>query len=234
MAVSARFYLPLVEAFAARGWEAVALPRRGYELGSPVASRGTDWSYDDEITDIADTVTKARAEDPDRPVILLGHSLGAQLGAGHQLHREPADGFVAVGASIPHARYYPLGLRGLAAMIPVVARVRGFLPRPFFGGPGARTMMSEWARMVRTGRPPFDVPSRITTPTLMVRLEGDTYALPASNDYFADLLLEPSTTTTWDYPKGAVPDGGNTHHIHWARTPDPVVDRIVEWWGEIS
>jgi len=237
MAVPSRFYAPLVDAFAERGWEAVALPRRGFERGLPVASRDVDWSYHDEISDIADAVAKARAEDPARPVILLGHSLGAQLGAGHELHRDPANGFVCVAASVPHARFYPkagVPLRTLGSLIPAVAAVRGFLPPPFFGAPGARTMMREWARFVRTGRPPFDVPRRIATPTLVVRLEGDTYSVPAANDRFVELFIEPSTLTDWTYRKDAVPEGGTTHHIHWVRTPGPVADRVVAWWAETA
>jgi len=233
MAVSSRFYAPLADAFVERGWDAVALPRRGFERELPVASRDVDWSYDDEISDIADAVAKARAEDPERPVIVLGHSLGAQLGAGHQLHRDPADGFVCVAASAPHARYFPyagIPVRILGSIIPIVAGVRGFLPSPFFGAPGARTMMREWARFVRTGKPPFAVPERITTPTLSVRLDGDTYAVAASNARFVELFVEPSVLTEWTYRKDAVPDGGSTHHIHWVRTPGPVADQVVAWW----
>ncbi len=233
MAISSRFYAPLVNAFVERGWDAIALPRRGFEKGFPVASRDVDWSYDDEITDIADAVAKARAEDPDRPVILLGHSLGTQLGAGHQLNREPVDGFVAVAASVPHAKYFPkagIPVRTLGMLLPAVVAVRGFVPPPFFGAPGARTMMREWSRMVRTGKPPFPVPGPFSTPTLVIRLEGDTFAVPGSTDRYAELFVDPAALTQWTYQKDAMPEGGSTHHIHWVRTPEPVADRVVAWW----
>jgi predicted alpha/beta hydrolase len=234
MAVPSGFYRPLVAALESRGWEARALPTRGFERGEPVASRSADWSYGDEIQAIADAVAKARADDPDRPVILLGHSLGAQLAAGHQLHHPPADGFVTVGASVPHFRSYPYGGLPVLAMgvsVPVVTRLMGYLPRPFFGGPGARTLMREWARFVRTGTPPFDVPHRITTPTLVVQLQGDTYAVSGSNKIFTAMMIEPAAVIRWVYTREAAPEGGTTHHVQWVKTPSVVVDKIVEWWS---
>jgi predicted alpha/beta hydrolase len=88
---------------------------------------------------IADAVAQARADEPARPVVLLGHSLGAQLGAGHQIHHRPADGFVTIGASVPHFRSYPYGglpVLALGLTVPIATRVRGYLPKPFFGAPG--------------------------------------------------------------------------------------------------
>ncbi len=234
MAVPSGFYRPLVAEIESRGWEAHALPTRGFERGEPVASRSEDWSYADEIRAIADAVAKARADDPERPVILLGHSLGAQLGAGQQIHHPPADGFVTVGASVPHFRSYPYGglpVLALGLSVPIATRLRGHLPKPFFGAPGAQTLMREWARFVRTGRPPFDVPQRITTPTLVVQLQGDTYAVSGSNKVFTDMMVDPSVVTRWVYTKDATPEGGTTHHVQWVKTPGPVVDQILAWWA---
>jgi predicted alpha/beta hydrolase len=64
MAVPSGFYRPLVAAFEERGWEATALPTRGFERGDPIASRSHDWSYADEISEIADAVAK---DAPRRP-----------------------------------------------------------------------------------------------------------------------------------------------------------------------
>jgi predicted alpha/beta hydrolase len=174
MGIGSRYYRPLVEAFEARGWSALALPRRGFEADGPPASRGHDWSYGDEIGVVAEAVATARAEAPDRPVILLGHSLGAQLAAGHQLNHPPADGLVSVGGCLPHHRDYPLAGLPLViqagVIIPALTALFGFLPKPAFGGPGARTQMREWAHMALTGRTPFPAPGR--TPGLAGRTPG--------------------------------------------------------------
>ncbi|MCW2769127.1 MAG: hydrolase [Aeromicrobium sp.] len=234
MAVPSAFYRPLVAAFQERGWEARALPTRGFERGEPIASREHDWSYTDEIQSIADAVAKARADDPDRPVILLGHSLGAQLCLGHELNHPPSDGLVTVGAGVPHFRHYPYGgapLLVISLAIPIVTRLRGFLPKPFFGAPGARTLMQEWAGFLRTGVPPFPAAGRVDVPSLAIHLQGDALAVSTANKAFVERFLDPDRTTRWVYTRDAAPEGGTTDHVQWARTPGPVVDRIITWWS---
>ncbi len=235
MAIGSRFYAPVVAAFAEHGWSARALPRRGFERGEPPAARGHDWSYQDEIDVIDRAVAVARAEAPDRPVLVLGHSLGAQLAAGLAFTRSGPDGLVTVGGCLPHYRHYPrfgLDIAVMAALVPPLTSAVGYLPKPAFGAPGPRTMMREWARMVLTGRTPFPTQGTIDTASLVISLEGDTLAPHRGVDAFARELFAPDRVTRWDYRTAEVPAGASNDHIRWVRTPGPVVDRVVAWWQE--
>lgn len=234
MAIGSAYYRPLVEEFEARGWQARALPRRGFERGLPQASRSHDWTYEDEIMDIDEAVTRARADDPDRPVLFLGHSLGGQIAAGHMLRGPSVDGLVTVGSAIPHRSHYPYGGLHLLTMarvvVPVLTTLFGYLPKPAFGAPGPRSLMREWADMVATGRPPFPVAAPIRTPALIVSLQGDGLAPARSVNHFSQILFDSEAVTRWHYLRDEVAPGASNDHITWVRSSATVVERVVTWW----
>lgn len=236
MAIGSGYYRPLVEEFERRGWTARALSRRGFERGGPRASRADDWGYADEIGDIAQAVDAARQEDPERPVLALGHSLGGQLLVGHNQLHAATDGMVTIGAALPHHRNFPRGGIPLLLMggviVPGATTLFGHLPKPAFGAPGARTLMREWGRMAVTGRTPYPLHHRVSTPTLIMSLEGDHLAPVKAVDAFARDLFEPAAVTRWHYRDDEVPAGASNDHITWVRSPEVVVDRTLSWWDE--
>ncbi|MEG9226014.1 alpha/beta fold hydrolase [Aeromicrobium sp. Sec7.5] len=241
MAVGSRYYEPLVRSFEARGWEALALRRRGFEDDLPTASRRTDWSYADEIADLDDAIAAARAGAPDRPVIVLGHSLGGQIAAGQcigaDVEGQGPDAIVGIGASTPWFRRYPrAGLPVLAAgaMAWPLTLAFGYLPKPAFGAPGARTLMREWGAWAVTGRPPFPVHRRIDVPTLVVKLQADPYAVSAATDDYVERFCDPALTTRWTLTREAAGPDGTTDHVRWVRSPAAVVDRVVDFWDQAS
>ncbi|WP_344197993.1 alpha/beta fold hydrolase [Aeromicrobium alkaliterrae] len=241
MAIGSRYYGPLVTSFGRHGWDARALARRGFEQDLPRASRRADWSYADEIADLGEAVRAARAEQADRPVIVLGHSLGGQIAAGLSLTSSDADdrpdAFVGIGTSTPFFRRYPhAGIPVLAAgaMAWPLTLAFGYLPKPAFGAPGARTLMREWGRWAVTGRPPFRADGRFDVPSLIIKLQADPYAVSAATDDFVERFCDPGLTTRWTYTAKAAGPHGTTDHVRWVRSPDVVVDRVVDWFAQAS
>lgn len=241
MAIGSRYYEPLVASFGRHGWEARALPRRGFEDDLPTASRSADWSYADEIADLDEAIRAARAESPDRPVVVLGHSLGGQIAAGQCIGAsadgQGPDALVGIGSSTPWFRRYPrAGLPVLAAgaMAWPLTFAFGYLPKPAFGAPGARTLMREWGAWAVTGRPPFRVDRRIDVPTLVIKLQADPYAVSAATDDYVGRFCDPALTTRWTLTREAAGPDGTTDHVRWVRSPDAVVDRVVDWFAQAS
>ncbi|MFW0785709.1 alpha/beta hydrolase [Gordonia sp. CPCC 206044] len=235
MAVPSRYYHRLVDAFAAVGWTAVILPRRGIDPDDTAPSRARDWSYADEADDLLAELARLRAADPHRPIVVVGHSLGAQLfvAAARRADADLPDGFVAIAASVPWFRHYAgVGVveYAMAAAVPVVTGALGYWPRPGFGAPAARTLMREWARMVRRGHTPFPAGEPVRLPTLAVRLAGDRLVTTAAAEHF-ESCIDPESLTTWTYTTDRCPPDGSVDHVRWVRTPAPVVNRIVTWWA---
>lgn len=234
MGVPARVYRRLAEALTETGFDVGIVPRRGIEEGSEPPSRRTDWSYADEAADLADAVVAARTAAAGTPVLVIGHSLGAQLAAMVALRDDDApDGIVAIGASIPHFRHY--GLRGvplaaLAASVTPVSAVAGRWPRRGFGGPTPRALMRQWARMVLTRRAPFPLDGRISVPTLSIRLHDDEIVSGRAADAY-DSAFDPGAITRRCHRASDGSAGGLATHLGWTRTPDRIAEIVAGWWG---
>ena len=90
----------LSSALAARGFRTVAFDFRGH--GDSTPPRSGDWGYDDLVRqDLPAVVESARSRGDDKPVVVLGHSLGGHAALAAQgTSRIAADAIVAVGANV--------------------------------------------------------------------------------------------------------------------------------------
>lgn len=240
MGVRARFYRPLIDALVEHGWTASVAPRRGIESGDVGPARRRDWSYVDEAHDLGRKVADCRALHPDRPILVLGHSMGAQLcalvAAGRGTDGSLPDGYVIIAGSLPWRRYYPRGGMveyAVAATVPPTTAILGYWPKAGFGGPTPRTLMREWARMVRSGRVPWTAAAQPAGPVLAVRLDGDSLVTPDAASAL-ERHFDAGARTVWTYGTDACPPDGSLDHLRWVRTPEPVVERIVAWWSDQS
>lgn len=246
MGVTASYYQGLAEALADDGLAVACLDLRGNGDSDVRINRSSDFGYWQHVLDV-DAAVDALGERFGHTPLLLGHSLGGQLGA-LQLATSPgsADGLVLVAAGTPYWRNwsFPEPLRVLAGTQTAlaVATLLGYFPGDLFGFGGTQPagVIRDWAALSRHGR--FDIRgadrdleaalARVKTPVLSISLEGDWYSSRRSADHLANKLanapLERQHVTLPDasHPKSP--------HFRWTRHPEVIVPLLRRWmrdWG---
>lgn len=241
LGISARHYLPLAEALAARGIAVVIHEWRGIGSSSRRASRQCSWGYREILEDdlpVAHRVLRARW--PRVTWCLGGHSLGGQI-ALLRAALTPAEyaGIVLVASGAPYWRQFRRGwlLAGAFVLAPCLAWLCGYLPgrRLRFGGREARGVIADWARTGRSGR--YIVPglavdleralAKLRTPVLGLRLADDWLGPARSLQYLLDKVpLARRSVETLDAQALGVQ---SATHFAWMQTPQAVAARSARW-----
>lgn len=91
----------LAQACAANGWRTIAFDFRGHGASS-LPKGAPEWGYDDLVRiDLPAVVDCARARSGQKPVVVVGHSLGGHVALAAQgTGRMNADGIVAIAANL--------------------------------------------------------------------------------------------------------------------------------------
>lgn len=153
MGVAQRYYTYFAQWLASRGFAAATFDYRGIGLSAPRSLRACDvnildWAHGETATMLA--ALKQRS--PDRPLFVVGHSLGAQL-VGMIPNRQLIDGVVIVASgsgywrttSPPTRRNSLLMWRVLA---PTLTPLFGYFPGKRIGAVGdlPRGVIRQWRR----------------------------------------------------------------------------------------
>jgi predicted alpha/beta hydrolase len=246
MGTAASYYDRLASALAARGHAVVVAENRGTGTIDQKPERGARFGYHDMVThDLPVWVEAVRRQFPGRKVVLLGHSLGGQLGVLFAGARPGAlDALVIVAGGSVHYKTFPgaARLRVLfgTQLAAVIARLWGYFPghRLGFGGKQPTRLIRDWARFARTGKltpegADVDYEQAMASarlPLLGVSVEGDTLAPRSSLLALVGKL--PKADARHEHVTLA--PGKSDPHFRWARTPEPVVEVVSAFLTQLS
>jgi predicted alpha/beta hydrolase len=254
MGAEASYYEPFARALATAGAGSLALmDLRGQGRSSERASHFADFGYREMVEiDLPAAIAALRGRYPNRPLLLVGHSLGGQLAtlAAARNHAELGPtargvagvaGLILIASGSAHVHAWPaasrLRARITAAAVRFVAALLPFYPGRLlgFGGNQPRRLMRDWGRVTRTGiyapeGSTFDYESamrKLEIPTLALGIEGDPIAPPASTDALLD-KVERSRIDRLE-AEGVARHRPWKRHFSWARSPESVVGPILLW-----
>jgi predicted alpha/beta hydrolase len=239
MGVPAGFYRPFASALRAAGLAVVVADLRGTGASQPRPSRASRYGYAELAGDVGAVLAHAEPARGERPVVLLGHSLGGQACLLHLAGTgEPAvAGLALVAVGLPYWRVYrgrrSLSVLALTQGILAAATVLRVWPGWGFGGRQARGVIGDWAHTARTGTfPPLDgidmeaAVARVRTPVLAISLERDQYTpSPTVDQLVGKLVAAPVQREHYD---------GTVDHFRWARSPGPVAGRVAKFVFEVT
>lgn len=241
LGVRARIYRRLAEGLAGKGIETVLLEQRGHGESPYRAHRGMDFGYKDYLhQDIAAAVAWLRAEMPEVPLYIGGHSLGGHLSsiAAARLGDKIA-GVVHLACGFPYHGLFPRQsaqrIKKLCLLLPLLTVLFGYYPGKLlgFGEREFRRLMLDWRDWARGGS--YDIPATPSAEAqiaayrgrvLSIAFDRDSYASDAAISYSHGRFHQAIVTVK---KLTEIEQGDHLGHFDWAKKPTGVVECVAAW-----
>lgn len=239
LGVPAGYYDSFAQALTEHGFDAAICELAGQGDSRPRPGPESAYGYHEIVAVHLPAVFEVvRERFPDSTPYILGHSMGGQFGVLYASRiRGRLGGLILVAAGTPYYRHYrgargPGLLLGSTAMS-LTSSLAGFWPgdRIDVAGFGrqSRVLISDWARLARSGRfepAAADVDyeqrlARLTLPVLSITIEGDDLTPVESARHLLG-KLPAAGVTMWHNPR---PIG----HNGWIRDNADTVEKVVGW-----
>lgn len=245
LGVSVAYYEPLAQALQEAGHDAYLVEQRGHGESELRPSRNENYGFREMLGDIDVAVVHIRSQAANKPLFLLGHSLGGHLSCMYAGWRgvEYVDGVILAACGTPWIKAYDgidaMRLRALYHLIPISRRLLGYYPgdKFGFGGREARGMMMDWRQMAggnrylaRGMKVDFEqgircYPGRVLT----VRMTDDEFA---QSDAVAKVWQKFKQARRSHRLFDEKTLGATADHFRWARRPNAVCTAVNSWVRE--
>lgn len=244
MGIEARYYANFARELAQRGSNVAVLELRGLGTSSVRPSRDTDFGFGVMLEkDLPPALDAVRARFPTGPLFLVGHSLGGQAGSIFTaIHQAKFAGLGLIACGAPYYRCWPWPMRfvilAVGVLFRAIAALLGYFPGKHvgFAGQEARGVITEWTRVIRTGRfslldwsgpDPEEALRGLRLPVLGVSLEQDRFTpAPVMEHLLAKMPHAEIERFHYDYRAfGAKP----VDHNRWPRHPEIIAERVAAW-----
>lgn len=229
MGMPAGYYERLGAALADAGFNAVLTELRGHEAtGGRLPSHRYDFGYREMLADLDASVAEAERQFPGSPIVLLGHSMGGQVGIAYvAVQPGRIAALVLIGSGTPYWRRFGMFLLPVAPLFVLTSQVLGHFPgkRFKFAGRESKGLIRDWGRLALTGRLTGATRAQldaVTLPVLAFTIADDWLAPDASVRGLVEQL--PHADVAWEHL-----DEEGVDHFTWARRPEVVVPQVVQW-----
>ncbi len=248
MGVRASFYSSLAKLLCEKGQHVITADYRGQGNFSLRPSYSVNFSYETLVQDVGDLVQFAQGEFPQSNIYLLGHSLGGQIGSLYtSRYPDSIKGILLCAACSVYYQGWDgrqaQGLRFISHVMYPLSRAVGFFPGNTvgFGGKEARGVIRDWCRTVRSGR--YDlVESDFAYEEALAKTQLSIFAASMEQDWLAppqsvkNLYEKFHPDSDLKYIHVTPEESGiaNLDHFTWAKYPEYISERIVEWLHSIK
>lgn len=233
MGVKGSYYKHAAQHFASLGFHIVTTDHRGHGTSSLRPSRACNYGYYEQVElEYTAIFEKVRSIFPNSKVVILGHSLGGQMGSMF-IARYPllADGIILNASCSPYYQGWGTvlgaGVWLFTKMIIRLSKMLGYYPghRTGFGGREARGLIQDWGQTVFTNRfiisgCSFDYDTAMSGcphPVMGLTYAGDSSAPPAALKNMTDKFAGSNVTLHHIAPPSGTPA---YNHYSWVRQPE--------------
>lgn len=243
LGVDVGFYRNMARDWARLGVRVATIELRGRKQSSVRDVRSCNFGYNEVLNvDLATILPRIKREAAGKPLVLAGHSLGAQLALLYASRDSGvADGIISFAGGSNYYGAMPPGQRlkrqiGIRA-VRLIDQALGFFPgdKLGFGGRQPLNMILDWTHEALTGKYSVigdptsydDALSRLSLPVLLISLSGDPLVPRTSATFLAGKLKQARITQI----ELKASDYGlkRFDHFRWARNAAPVLAKADAW-----